>query len=64
MTTLVLLKASLRYDNNHNNNDIVVIIAAGKRQRGNEGKRGAQTTEMTMTETMMTDMTMTTRQRQ
>ncbi len=45
---------------NHKDN-VVVIIAAGRRQRGNEGKYVVQTMEMTMTETMMTDTTMTTR---
>ncbi len=43
------------------NDDAVVIITADGRQRGNEGKRGRQMTEMTMTEMMMTDTTMTTR---
>ena len=38
MTTLILLKLSLRYDNDHNNNDVVVIIPAGGRHKGNEGE--------------------------
>jgi hypothetical protein len=40
-------------NDDHNKNDVVVIIAAGGRWReATRGKGAAQTTEMTMTETM------------
>ncbi len=67
MTMLVLLKLSLWYDDDHNNDYLVVIIAVDRRPGGEEAMRekgGAQTTKMTMAETIKTDTTMTPRQSQ
>ena len=54
MTALVLLKLSSRYDND-NNNGYHRRWREAKSQR--KGKGAAKTTEMTMTETTMTEMT-------